>query len=138
MNPTDVIDVLQRLLRVLSRSLAMYLDEAKPWVDADDQQAAAALQRSTADRRLYCDRVSHAIVELGDRPNPGRFSGKFIGLADLDLAYLSDQLIQSQRADVTAMKACVAALAEAPTWRELAEEVLGNTQGHLEEMTKHE
>ena len=138
MNSTDVIDVLQRLLRVLSRSLAMYLDEAKPWVHADDQQTAAALERLAADRRLYCDRVSRAIVELGGRPDPGRFSGKFIGLNDLDLAYLTDRLIRSQRADVTAMKACVADLAEAPTWRELAEEALGNTQGHLEEITKHE
>jgi len=138
MNPTDVIDVLQRLLRILSRSLPMYLDEAKPWVHADDQPAAAALQRLVTDRKLYRDRVCGAIVELGDRPDPGRFSGTFIGLADLDLAYLSDQLMQSQRADVTAIKACVADLAEAPTWRELAEEVLGNMQGHLTEMTKHE
>jgi len=138
MNSTDVIDVLQRLLQVLSRSLVMYLDEARPWVHADDQQAAAALKRLASDRRLYGDLVSCAIVALGGRPDPGRFSGEFIGLNDLDLAYLTDQLIQSQRADVTAAKACVADLAEAPTWRELADEVLGNMQGHLEEMQNEE
>ena len=121
----DVTDVLNRLLRVLCRSMPRYLEQAKPWAQSDHDKHQEALADLVADQGLMARRVARAVIGRGGQPDPGPFPAAFAALNDAAL----DGLLQR---DVAEVGCCVVALADAPEERALAEEVLGNLQGHLE------
>jgi hypothetical protein len=129
-SPANVIGTLNRLLRILCRSLPMYLEDAHPWTDGESQPAQTALARLTADQRFFCRRIAQAISERGGQPEPGHFPMAFTGLNDVTFDYLLGQVVDKLRCDLSAIERCVADLASTPDARTLAEEVLGNMQGH--------
>jgi hypothetical protein len=132
MGEAETIAVLLRLLRLLLRSLANYLRDARPWYLAEHQGAWDAVPRLAADQQRYARRVAQALLALGTRPEPGPFPLRFTAVHDLSLAYLLEALVAEQRQAVAEIAQCVAALAAILPLRELAEEILGNAQGHLE------
>ena len=134
MEPSEVTGVLNRLLQILCRSLPCYLDDAGPWTCHDDQRAQTALDNLVADQRMLAHHVAQEIVEQGGRPDTGGFPMNFTAINDVAMDYLVGELIEHGRRDVAAIKQCVADLKEMPTARLLAEEALGNAQGHLEIM----
>ncbi len=141
MDPSEALSVLNRLLQVLSRSLPMYLVDARPWTRRDDQPLEGALARVVADQRTYAQRVVDRIVAIGGRPDPGRFPMQFASANDLTMEYLRPGLIECQRQDVESLRLCVDELHNDPDLHSLAEEALGNARGHLdilEEMMKDE
>jgi len=141
MNPSQAVSVLNRLLQILSRSLPMYLLDARPWTRREDLPIEGAMARVVADQRTYSQRVIRAIVARGGRPDPGPFPTWFTSANDIEIDYLQQRLIECQRDDVQALRQCVEVLSSEPSLQRLADEALGNAQGHLdilEEMTKHE
>jgi hypothetical protein len=124
---------LNRLLHILSRSLPMYLEQARPWSDDDQQHVRTTLDRLLADQRLFAGRVAQAIRARRQRPDPGPFPTRFAAVNDVALDYLLRRLIDAQRDDVHAIQQCVEELADAPEVG-LAEEVLGNARGHLDNL----
>ena len=128
----DVTDVLNRLLRVLCRSMPRYLEQAKPWAQSDHDKHQEALADLVADQGLMARRVARAVIGRGGQPDPGPFPAAFASLNDAALDRLLPRLVDHQQRDVAEVRCCVAALADAPEERALAEEVLGNLQGHLE------
>ena len=126
--------VLNRLLRIIARSLPMYLEDAKPWTDGGHAQAQAALASLVADQHALAGRVAQAILAAGGQPAPGPFPSDFACLNDSGLEFLLQEVIESQRRQIPAIERCVADLAETPQLQALAEEVLGNAQGHLDIM----
>lgn len=137
----QTIEVLNKLLRILCRSLPAYLADAKPWEHSKERQLCAALDRLVVDQRRYARRVTEAIVERGGRPDPGRFPTEFTAKNDLALEFLRREIIRQQEQDVAAIQQCAEAFEGAASLHSLAEEILGNARGHLEilkEGTKHE
>jgi hypothetical protein len=132
MKPFEVIQVLNRLLRILCRSLPMYLADAKPWVRSEDAKLHAALSHLVADRQMYAKRLAEAIESHGGRPDPGRFPTEFTAKNDLSLEFLLIELIEDQELDVAAIAHYAAQLAGDPALHALAEEILGNARGHLD------
>jgi hypothetical protein len=132
MSQQAAIDVLNRLLRIICRSLSAYLEEARPWTSGDRPQLQTALARLAADQHVCARRVAQAIGEYGGQPEPGAFPLEFTGLNDAALDYLAAEIVQRLRGDVTALRRCAAELAGDPRARALAEEVLGNAEGHLD------
>jgi hypothetical protein len=132
MDTSAVIDVLNRLLRILCRGLPMYLEEAKPWICRDDEETEVALDNLVADRRVLAEQVAAAIIEQGGRPDSGRFPSEFAVINDLSLGFLRGKLLEHQRRDVEAIRQCAAELSPTPIIRAIAEEALGNAQGHAE------
>lgn len=126
------IAALNRLLRLLCRSLSMYLDDAKPWSSGDQHQARSALTRLIADQRSLAQRVAEAIVRHGGQPEPGPFSSEFAAFNDAGLPYLLREVLDRLRNDVAVIRSCVEQLVGAPDTHALAEEVLGNTLGHID------
>jgi hypothetical protein len=61
----DPVPVLNELLRVLYRSLPMYLVEAKPWVERSGDKPYAAITHIAADQRLFSQRLAEAILARG-------------------------------------------------------------------------
>ncbi len=124
--------VLNRLLRILCRSLAMYLRDARPWSDAAEQPAQEALDNLVADQERLARRIAQAILDHGGQPDPGPFPLAFACMNDASLDYLLQRVIEHLRRDLPAMEDCVAGLADAPELQVLAEESLGNAQAHLD------
>jgi hypothetical protein len=130
--PPDATIPLGRILRVLCRSLPMYLEDARPWSARDDVAARTALGRLVADQKLFARRVADAILRRGGQPAPGPFPLEFSALNDVGLDYLLQRVRDQLRSDIDAVARAAAALASDPEARDLAEEVAGNLQGHLE------
>ncbi|MGO9112035.1 MAG: hypothetical protein ACLP9L_22650 [Thermoguttaceae bacterium] len=129
-----VVSVLNRLLQTLCRSLALYVEEIKPWSLAGDKPVWTAIARLAADSRMYSQRVAEAIVEHGGQPNPGPYPLKFAALNDLGLEFFLREIIVHMKRDQKVVGECVAELARAPGARSLAEEVYGNLRGHIESL----
>lgn len=135
----DVTAVLNRLLRIVYRSLPVYLAEAKPWLDGGE--TARAVERIAADQMRLAQRVADALRERGGPAHLGSFPTGFTAKHDLGPRFLLEEVVGHLERDVALIEACVADLACLPHTRSLAEEILGNTRGHLEtleEMMKDE
>ena len=141
MNEFQAIQVLNRLLNILCRSLSAYLADAKPWAKSEHRPLQAAFERLAADQRLYARRVTDAISQLGGCPEPGGFPMEFSAKNDLALKFLLQNVIELQQQDMKSIECCVADLESEPPLHALAEEILGNLKGHLDvlkEQMKHE
>jgi hypothetical protein len=132
MNSSEIIPVLNELLRILCRSLPAYLADAKPWVQSEDQRLRAALDHLVADQQRYARLVTEAIAAEGGRPDPGRFAMQMTAKNDLSLGFLLQEVIAQQEQDVAAIERCAAGLEEIASLHSLAEEILGNARGHLD------
>jgi hypothetical protein len=131
-SPVPTIDLLNDLLRVLCRSLPMYLQYAKPWSQGDRPEVHEALGRLVANQRLYARKVAAMIADRGGRPESGSFPTEFTSLNDAGLEFVLGRIIARQRCENEALRSCAAELSGETEARALAEEVLGNAQGHLD------
>jgi hypothetical protein len=136
MKPSDAIPILNQLLQIVSRSLSMYLADAKPWARPERQRLQAAVDRLVADQRLFAGRVAQAIVERGGRPDWGTFPSGFAAKHDLSLDFLARELVSGLSANVTQFEGCVTQLSQIPPLHALAEEILGNVRGHLDVLSE--
>ena len=127
-----VMSALNRLLQTLCRSLAMYVEEIKPWSVAAHEPAWTAIGRLAADSRMYSQRVAEAIIGQGGQPNPGPYPLEFAPLNDVGMEFLLRQVIVHLKRDQKVIGECAAELADAPEARSLAEEAYGNLRGHIE------
>ena len=92
--------VLTRLLRILCRSLPMYLRDARPWSAVEGDPALAALAALVADQERFACRTAQAILDLGGQPEPGPFPMEFASINDASLDYLLGQVIESLHRDL--------------------------------------
>ncbi len=129
---SDPVAVLNRLLRILCRSLPMYLRDARPWSAVEGDPTLAALAAIVADQERFACRTAQAILDQGGQPEPGPFPMEFASMNDAGLDYLLGQVIESQRRDLPRIERCAAELADFPALCALAEEALGNAQAHLD------
>lgn len=130
MQNAEVIDLLNRILRTLYRSLPMYLQGRRVW--AGGEQLRLALQALVADQQYYVERIGQIIYRLDGRIETGQFPLDFTSINDVSLEWLWNTVIDHQSRDVAVLEACFKALADAPEVAPLAEEVLGNARGHLQ------
>jgi bacterioferritin (cytochrome b1) len=136
MNSSEAVEVLNRLLHVLCRSLPMYLRDARPWTGPGQPRAQQAIDNLVRDQHMYAQRVAEAIAELEGGPDPGRFPIEFTAVHDLAIDFLLQKVIEQERRDLAAIERSAADLGSTPSLRSLAEEILGNARGHLEILEK--
>ncbi len=132
MDPPELIATLNRLLQILNRSLAVYLQHTRPWARANRQEARQALANLAADQEACVEQIAETVERLGGRVEPGRFPLQFTSTHDLALDYLVKKTAEHHARDVEAVRRCAAELADEPGPRFLAEKILDNQQGHLE------
>lgn len=128
------VDTLNRLLRIVYRSLPMYIAGTSPWTSRTDGRAEAVLAQLVADAKLYAQKIADAVLDRNSVLEPGSFPIEYADVHDLSLDFLIGELIESQRRDIAAIERCVHALARDRAAKALAEEVLGNARGHLESL----
>jgi hypothetical protein len=134
MATANTIDVLNELLRLEYRSLPMYVIGTSPWQHEGDERAAATLSRIVEDQKRLSARIADLILERGGQVQPGAFPMEFTDLNLLSLDYLVREAINHQKYTIGQIESCVARLAHDAEARHLAEEVLGNQRGHLENL----
>ena len=83
MDPNDPIDVLNRLLRLLCRSLPVYLESTRPSDPLDPRDLGHRLSVIAADQRALARRVADAISERKGQVEAGHFPVEFTAINDL-------------------------------------------------------
>lgn len=132
MTTDQVIRLLNQLLVLEYRSFAVYLVNASPWMSRPDSPISDTLNDIASDQRGYALRIAERIDDLGSAPDLGTFSMDFTDKNDLSIDYLVNELIVAQQRTIGLVRQIVQALAGDRLSRELAEEVLGSEQAHLE------
>ncbi len=128
--------MLNQLLHLLCRGLPAYVVEVNPWTQPAAQPLRKALANLAADRRLYANRTTQAILDRGAYPDPGQFPLEYTGLNDVSIVYLTHELIDSLHVDTEILPEISAQFAAIPELHDLTEEILGNTIGHAEILEK--
>jgi hypothetical protein len=126
------IDVLNRMLAILYRSLPMYLNQVSPWMHAGNERAKAVLDQIVADHERDCRRLVEFIIDQRGTIDLGDFPMEYTDLHFLSLEFLTQELVRHQRLDIAGIENCVAWLAKDLYARALAEEILGSERAHLE------
>ncbi|NLY01608.1 MAG: hypothetical protein GXY83_36440 [Rhodopirellula sp.] len=134
MDRTDTIAALNGLLQILYRSLPLYLDGKRHWAPRGREEIAGAVAEIARDYQAYIQRVADRIYRWDGCIEPGQFPLEFTAMHDLGLDYLLKELVERQRRDVVAIGRCAEAVSDCPEARALAEEILGNARGHLDNL----
>ncbi len=134
MSDIGTVNVLNRLITVVSRSLPAYLAQAAPFVEPGDERAAEVLANIQANQQGLITRLGNAIRERRARVEIDSFPMIYTDLNFLSLRRLLPELVKSQRRDIAIIESCARALAADPDARALAEEVLGSERAHLEQL----
>lgn len=132
MNRPDVTAVLNRLLRMLCRSLPIYLQGTQPWTRRGAEKGLQVLAQIAADQQALAQRVAEAVHQQDGHTDTGQFPIQWTAIHDLDLEFLIRKAIEYQRRDVAETARCVDELAGTPPLESLAEEILATARRHLE------
>ncbi|MGE0756958.1 MAG: hypothetical protein AB7O38_08055 [Pirellulaceae bacterium] len=132
MASVTTIELLNRLVVILSRSLAMYLHFATPSWHRGDDRARFVLAQIVADQQSLVERLGELILESNGTVSAGAFPMEFTGYHDLSFDFLRKKLIEGQRTTIAVIQRCVDGLSTAPFAKALAEEALGSAKAHLE------
>jgi bacterioferritin (cytochrome b1) len=130
----DTIEILNRVLVLLTRSFTQYLRYAKPYTPTGREDVLETIHEIAAGQDRLAERIGHYIIESGGLPDPGRFPIEFTDTHDLAIDFLILEAIGYQKEDVANLQQCVDALRLAPAAQSLAAEALGMTKGHLESL----
>jgi hypothetical protein len=125
---------LNRLLTIVFRSFPMYLVDAAPWMHPGDNRAKQLLNHMVDDGKVYSQRLSDLLMDRRALAGYGEYPMVFTDTHDLSLDYLLSEISYYQKQDIAGIQKCVADLAHDPEGRTLAEEILGNSRGHLESL----
>jgi len=126
-------EILNRLLILHSRSLAAYLNDARPWAIQSHPKTLAVLEQMVADQQNTVDRLAALILESGP-VDPGEFPIQFTGWHDLSVEWLVHKLIERQKKTIALIEQLTAELSMAPYAQAVAKEALGQAKGHLENL----
>ncbi|MGQ9576426.1 MAG: hypothetical protein ACUVUC_14025 [Thermoguttaceae bacterium] len=132
MDPSAVIDALNRLFQVHYRSLPVYLHQARPWSPRGQDAALEVLATVAADQQRTAQQIAEAILREGGRVEPGQFPVRFAALHDLAADFLLCRAAELHQRDMEAIQQCAAELRRLPALRPLAEQVLQQARRHQE------
>src|SRR5439155_4653709 len=133
-SPPSTTQILNRLLVLHMRSLAVYLSYAPPYELAQHERAKAVLDQMVEDQKRTVDRLGTLILDSSGTIDYGEFPMSFTSLHDLSLEYLLNLLIERQQKFITACEKLADALSMAPYAQAAAREAVGEAKGHLENL----
>jgi hypothetical protein len=122
------------LLVLHARSLPMYLGYAPPYEVASHPKAKAVLDQIVEDHKRTVDRLGTLILESNGTVDYGEFPMAFTSLHDLSLKYLLKLLVERQEKMVVACQRLADMLNMAPYAQAAAREIVGEANGHLENL----
>ena len=133
MNPSTN-EILNRLLILHERSLAVYLHYAAPEHVEKSPRIAQVLHQTAEDHLRTVDRLGTLILENHGTVDHGKFPMSFTSLHDLSADYLLKVMIERQEKVISAIEKLADMLATSPYAQAAAREALGEAKGHLENL----
>lgn len=130
----DTIDILNRVLVLVSRSFPQYLRYAKPYIPPGREDVLETIREIVTAQDRLAERIGRYISDSGGLPDDGRFPIEFTDTHDLAIDFLLREAIGCQKEDVANLQQCVEALRVAPAAESLAAEALGMAKGHLQSL----
>jgi len=130
----DTIDILNRLVVLHHRSLAMYMSYAQPAWKRGDEKAKQVLALIADDERATVDRLSEMISDADRNVRLGAFPMEYTGYHDLSFDFLLGKLIENQEDKILQLEEAVEQLTLAPMAKMAAQEALGAAKGHLQSL----
>ncbi len=134
MTTTDTNAILNRILVLHNRSLAVYLSDAVPWFQRGDELAPETLDLIVAGHKGIVDRVGQMILDGGGAIAYGDFPMRYASLHDLSFDYLRDKLIEYEQQMIATLGEYAEQLRMAPTAQAVALEALGEAKAHLQSL----
>lgn len=118
------VTVLNRLLRIVYRSLPLYLSTTRPWTPHRLDDLYDVLSHVADEHREDAQRIAAEIARRGGVPDPGPVPGRYVALHDLAVDYLA-RLVLDEHRDARIAIEQYAAAAEDAGVRALAETLAG-------------
>lgn len=128
------IEILNRVLVLVTRSFPQYLRYARPYFPPGREDVLKTINEIVTSQEQFVERIGQYIFELGSLPDPGRFPIEFTDTHDLAIDFLIREAIGYQREDIANLQQCVDSLRLAPAAQSLAAESLGMAKGHLQSL----
>lgn len=129
---SETLPAIQRLLQILSCSLAQYAAQTTLWTSPGQESAVKAVNDLAADQRHYAKLTAELLARRGARPDPGSFPLEWMSLNDAGLSYAMPRIMEHHRRDIAAIERIADLLGADPEARDLAREVAGNAKAHAE------
>ena len=134
MSSADVVRILNQLLVMHSRSLPVYLADARPWVGPHDQAAAEIMLEIAEAHRDTQDRLAEMVIARGGIPAEGEFPLAFTGYNDLSMQFLADKAIGRGKQAIATMNNLADQLGEDSLAQAVCQELTGEAKGHVESL----
>ena len=134
LNAAQTCIALNQLSVAHNRSLPVYLQYARPWMERDRDEVKLVLQQIVDDQEATVDRIGTMIQAVGQDVDPGEFPIQFTSLHDLSIDYLLEQLVKKQRAIISICEQAVDDLAADAMSQAVAQEAIGNAKAHLDSL----
>lgn len=134
MNAVDTNAILNSVIVLHQRSLAVYLSDAKPWMGKSGPEVADTLAAVAEDHRETADRISSFVLENGGNVSAGEFPMSFTSLHDLSVDFLLKKLVQHQREAIQFLQQASARLELAPMAKALVDEALGAAKANYDSL----
>jgi hypothetical protein len=135
MNDVRTVELLNRLIAILYRSLPMYLRYASPWRSDSSEPVWNTVEHILIDQDALVARAAELVQELGAQVQTGEFPMEFTGMHDLALDFLLQRLIHYQRRDLERLQQLAQQAVSNDIdrrARDLVQEALGSARAHLE------
>ena len=132
MSSIDTNEILNRLLIIHYRSLAMYLSYAPPWHAYGQDEAGKVLDRIVENQKRMVDRLGRMVLDNGGTVSYGEFPMLFTAWHDVSFDFLLKVLIERQQKEVAVIEKYADALRLTPLAHALAQEALGESKAHLD------
>ncbi|MCG8451160.1 MAG: hypothetical protein MI725_16450 [Pirellulales bacterium] len=134
MSQPSPIQLLNRLLALVSRSFPQYLQFSRPHVPEGCDNLEETVAAIVTDQNGIAERIGQMILDAQALPRSGEFPMEYTDMHDLEIDFLINMAIGYQQQDVDAIVHLVDQLQLAPAAKSLAEEALGMAKGHLESL----
>jgi hypothetical protein len=126
------LDLLNRLLAIVYRSLPMFVHGAAPWTRHGDEKAVSTLEDIVIDQEAMVKRIAELILDRGGVVANSEFPMDYAEFHMLSMDYMLTQVVIFQRRDVAEIDGIVSQLSGDTQAQELAQETLGSEKAHLE------
>jgi hypothetical protein len=121
--------VLNRVIRVVNRTLPAYLRDARPWSYPGREAALETLLDVGMQQVETAERLSAWVLENGGAPENGDFPLAFTSYTDLSVDYLIRESLRRQAGVISAIEAAIADIGMSNAVA-ILQEALGEAKAH--------
>lgn len=127
--------VLNRVIRVVNRTLPAYLRDARPWSYPGRESALETLLDVGTQQVETAERLSGWVLDNGGTPESGDFPLAFTSYTDLSIDYLIRESLRRQTGVIAAIEEAIEDLGMVPNAVALLQEALGEAKAHRDMLT---